>query len=86
MTFDPEPGPVDWARIDLLLISRHGFRPWELDWLTLSEVAICLEDPDVVRPPHGHTPMTSFEIQAAIQRLQSMTCVERMEAAKKGEL
>jgi hypothetical protein len=64
----------------------HGeshYRPWEIQRLTDAELLAVLDD-DVSerRPPTGSTPLNSHEeVIAHIERLRSMTALERLEAA-----
>ncbi len=83
---EPEPGPIDWEAIDLILMTKRGIKPWELDRLTVAEVCILLEDETKRRAPSGRTPMGPDEIQAYARRMRSMTTLEKLQAAREGKL
>lgn len=86
MAADPEPGPVNWEAIDLILMARRGLKPWELDRLTLSELCLLLEDEEKPRAPAGNVPRSDEEMIAYARFYQSMTVLQKLNAARRGEL
>lgn len=77
---------MNWEAIDLILMARRGLKPWELDRLTLSELCLLLEDEEKPRAPGGHAPRSDEEMIAYARFYQSMTVLQKLAAAKRGEL
>lgn len=77
------PEPIDWYRIDQILLERHGIRPIEADRMTLSEIALALDEPGP--RPHGGrgVPMSIEEIQAEARRWAAMTPKQRLEERRR---
>jgi hypothetical protein len=86
MSIPAEPGRTDWEAIDAKLMAECGYKPWELDRLTLSEISLLLQDRSKPRPPHGARSMTTQEMQEEQARHRNMTLLERLHEAKEGRL
>lgn len=83
---DPEPGAINWEAIDLILMARRGLKPWELDRLTISEMCLLLEDEEKPRAPAGALPRSDEEMIAYARFYQSLTTLEKLAKARRGEL
>jgi hypothetical protein len=57
-------------------------RPWELDSLTFTEIAIYLEKPDDVGPDGGPAVPSDQELAEYAQWWASLTLRERLEQAR----
>ena len=63
---------------------ERGYKAWELDLLTLSEISVLMKDRSRPMPPGGAPAYSQEEMNARQDRKRAMTLVERLEAALKG--
>lgn len=67
-------------------MNARGYRPWELDRLTLAEVCLLMEDETKVRPPRGRKALGAEEVHAYAARVRGLTALQKLRAVRAGEL
>lgn len=70
--------PIDWEKIDSFLMREHKLRPWEIDALTLSEIALYLE-----KNPGRSATMSHDEISRRVTRWLGLTAREKLESGRR---
>jgi hypothetical protein len=65
--------PIDWWYLDQVLLANHGITPLDADGMTLSEIALALEE-----PRRGGGNMSEQEIQGRIDRWRRLTPREKL--------
>lgn len=72
---------MDWYNIDRFLVHRKGLRLAEIEELTLSEIALYLDDPELQKGK-GRVMTQADMLAAAIQR-QAMSPRDKLEQQRR---